>query len=369
MTNEIHPSSVARILKCGMSKNTPDTIIDSSSKPARMGSAMHEVLAHMISNNLEARPDLKPYLKKYDLADEDQLGYLTWAGFEAWKEIRDDIKVLGIEAQGIVHIQDDWAVTGTTDLYGETLTDELVVLDWKSSQAESDTESQLTAYAFLISKTLKKNYETIKLITVWARLQTITIVDITAAELEKFEDDLMESIVSDQYSPGDHCLYCSHQYECEAKSKMLISVSNDLQIKSDNSIASIIDLAKQYPKVKILEQAIKDFKDIVKDHLKNNDPVLLDDGQYLGLSTRKTEKLVSDKAYEMICEEIGIEVSESFNTFKDAISLNKSKALKIISDQAPRGEKKEAKAAFIEKLKEEKAMTVSETFLFNISGG
>jgi len=368
MITEIHPSSIARILKCGMSKTAPETNIDSSSEVARTGQAMHAVLADMIKQNLEARPDLKPYLKKFDISNEDELGFLVWSAFESWKEIRDDISVFGVEALGHYPIHDDYFLVGTTDLYGETIDNELVVLDWKSNQIKADTTPQLTAYAYLIQKLLKKEYESIKLITVWSRLQEFTIIDISSDDIEEFESELKKAIYSDKYVSGGHCLYCQHQYECEARYKMINGISNDLMIKDENQIANIVDLAKKYPQVKILEQTIREYKDIVKDYLKDNPKVLLDDGQYLGLTSRVTDKLVTDKAFKMICEELEIEVPEAFKTFKDSLSLNKAKALKLISDKAPQGAKASAKKAFIKKLKEADAMNTSESFIFDISG-
>lgn len=356
---ETSGSRAARVLLCPASKSAPDLPMTSSGELASLGSAVHEVLADVVRDNMDNIPDLHKYASKWAVKDLDELRMLCYFGLQAWRDIRTSLTVKEIELQMRFEFP-EFILSGKADVIGETKDLELCVLDWKSGYIEIDTRDQLMSYLYLASLD-DPDRDEFKGVTVWLRSREIHVIEVLREDLIEWFSELRLAMRSDMYNPGSHCQYCPLAHECKARATLVQSAATDMmEVTAGNVPATPQQLAELYPRSRLLKRALEKYDDILKQMLIEHGAMPTGDGRFIGMADAKRESIQFAKAHKPLMAELGLSFDELMDTLGNSISVSKKAIQDQAAAQAVRGQKGKAKAAIIELLRDAGAVSVKE---------
>lgn len=350
---ELRCSALPRIMACPASSAAPAIRIVSDNDFARMGTAVHEVLGKVVAEGLTTLPDdVDAIADKYRIEELDELRSLSWFGLRAWQKIRAEARVLDVETQ--MSAEDaDLRLTGSPDALAEGEDGALVVVDFKSGYVERDHRHQVMGYLFLAS--LCHAHDRFTGIVIWIRQGELETFTATRDELAAWYEELKTAAAGDAYSPGDHCTYCPLAHECEARTNLVQTTGSDLVAFENGGWEPTPEaIGLLYPRMKLLEGAIENYKSILKDTIKKNGPVPTGDGRALTYPVQHRDNLYLDRIGTVLVEEF--DCSDMAGLVEkmgpDAVKITKRAIEEIAAAGAPKGGIGKAKAAIIEKLRD-----------------
>ncbi|RLB94240.1 MAG: hypothetical protein DRH26_01825 [Deltaproteobacteria bacterium] len=359
---KISGSIMDRLLNCPASKNVPDIKIQvGDDTPARLGSAVHEVASYMINQNCEVVPDLKIFMEKWGLDDEDDLRFLSWQAKKSFDSVKAYAKIVGSELPFELETTGFFTVSGTADLIGIEEPDTLIECDYKSGRVEKDATNQLKLYAHGHLETVPefKKLNKVKLITFWLRSGEIEVAETTRDDLKKwFKESVKKITESDEYHAGEHCYYCPRNQNCPSMQMQVYNTVQSIEGVQNHEITDemFVDL---YPRVKMLQKVIDNFNDIFRARL-HVSPLTDSDGTKYYLNEIKKDKLDIKKSFNII-KEFFIENNIPPSEIDKSLSISKTKLLKAVNDNSPKGLKGAQKELLMARLREEEG-AVKETF-------
>ena len=361
---QIRCSALPRIMQCGASKEAPEIPIEDQGLPARMGSATHGAMEKCVKEGLAAPPELSPYMHRWGLTNQKELNFLVWSGLKMWKLLHDELMLLESEAEFETTI-DDIRLTGHPDILCEADGNILVVIDFKSGYLDTDYSDQLMGYVKL-AWDANPAYESAKVITVWIRDGFIEADDISREDMDAWVERFREAVASDDFNPGEHCMYCKRQFECPALTTKIRAVADWIRPVGEGEEVEFVGpsemLALRFLDVKILTKGADIFKETFKDLLEREGRKVSDGaGKILFFELGKREKIVPDKAIDTMCEELGmpVEAYEIIHHYPDLFSIPKTKYLEeVVAGVDSR--KKQTKDDAWEALKNAQALRTSE---------
>lgn len=227
----IRCSSLPLALRCGGSQRPLWTQINPDNEAARLGSAVHEALAHLAGAFFddEMPNRLVELAERYRVLLEgaDSLSYLYSRGASALQRLVDKLG----EPDFVEHRIEatipgtEATLTGTMDL-GFVRGDTLYIVDHKSGRLEKDHSDQLRGYGYGAIPHISADIKRIGIIVVWLREdgskpgqpRIDSPVYYTPDQLEEWAaTDLAGAVKWDgQFAPGDHCEHCPIRAGCQA---------------------------------------------------------------------------------------------------------------------------------------------------------
>ena len=342
MRTTLHCSELPRVISCPASLNAPEDAlkIDETGEYAAVGTAVHELMAALVTGE---RLEIAVVAEKHSV-DPDEAGPLYHMGRQLWERYAPVVTVLGAEVKGrVMHVLPDGTeieVVGMCDVLAETGDEEGIVFDWKSGQIGRDYRAQVIAYAWQHGAT--------KAVTVWLRDRVVDVEDVTGDDIAKLRHDIDRAYANpEKYSPSDgNCMYCPRRFEpCPALVQMqkatLAIFEGDTSLTPEQSIAL-------YPRVQLLEKAIKKYRANVKELLGGaNGPIATGDGREVCLAERTKAKLDAYIVWDQWVEGGGV-----LEELAPALSVSKTALGKLIGAKAERGQKGKQIQAFLDRLRE-----------------
>ena len=368
MKTIIRASSLPRVMACPASMRAPEIDIHASGPEAALGTAVHEVLADLVKERLEALPDLSPYAKKHGV-DEDELRFLAWRGQCLWREFGpriDPESVLTEQKLSAIDTAknedgdgDEIELVGHLDVCGLLAGAEpptLVIIDWKSGYVDRDYRDQLMGYALLarVPYMLSAKFTNVKIVTAWLRTGAWDVIDLTPADIGNFSNRLRDAVNStSRYAPDDaHCVFCPRLAECPAREALVRCAADSLYpiaAGDDAGILSVRDkLAELYDRVKLLERGLDQYRDALRLSIRADGPLQLPDGRWLTVHERSRETILFDfraaSALAPYLDHNANDISGIITALgPGAITAKKTSLLDAVAARAGRGQKKAAK--------------------------
>jgi len=356
----IRCSALPRIMACGPSAIAPEVKVDTSGPEAAMGRAVHELLATVVKDELDAPPEFGDVLQRHGLSDDDadELRMLAWSGVNIWKKLRESFEIVAVEGEFVGSVA-GLELTGSADVIGCTEEDGergTVVFDWKSGRIDSGYLDQLKGYLKL---GWIKETEKAKAVVIWLRESRVEIVDVTPASMVKWEEELQVSLGSTDFNVTEHCGYCPRRLECPARNQIVRSVISDLS--AEESIGELVpaQLAQLYPRVSLLEKTIKAYKKALKAAVEEG-PLSIGDGRVLTVEPNRRESILFEQGVDALESHLGLSADEMRSALEDSITVNKKAVAELAAERAQKGMKGKARAAVIEVLRECGAIKVTE---------
>ena len=356
---QIRCSALPRIMACPASAQPPKIKIDGDSEPARMGTAVHEVLAQVVTEGLDAVPNLNHVEEKYGIADRDELRMLCWFGLTQWQRIRGEVRILAVEEAMESEEFSGVTITGTPDVVcaeGDTL----VAIDWKSEWIERNHKHQLMGYLHMAAQCYP-TYTNFKRITVWLRSSDIHTVPVSEKALDEWAAALVERVQhTDTYDPSpDACIFCPLAHECAARRVMIRASMDDMRALVDAGGEPPEQLAQVYP-VKKMVGAILDQYDVMLKTVLADGPLPIGDGRGISLQYAPRDHLFLDRIAKPLmkawsCKDMA-ELIELLGD--DNIKVSKKTIEQVAGDAAFKNEKGKAKKEIVENLRHAGAIVV-----------
>ena len=233
---DIHPSSIARALKCPGSIRLDDEVNGSEhGTRATVGTVVHGLIADWLTDWLVPKPwpdsreaidaIIRKRIEPIGLMSEARtVGWLFWRARLGWEKfvaaiVQEQKAAYAFEGHQLLSIAPYAQINGTTDvLIYLPWTKTLAVLDWKTG-VERDASEQLTAYGRL---GLKRFPQAERIIIYVGYLRSmpkariLKVGEFTAAELRSWEDRIVSKVVrwDGTFNAGDHCTFCDRQPQC-----------------------------------------------------------------------------------------------------------------------------------------------------------
>lgn len=339
----IRCSALPRLFKCPASKAEPAIEVQSSDPAARMGTAVHEVMAKMVQRSVLS-VDVE-YCKlvgdKYGFTDDQQteLQMLAHCGAKTARPILE--MLTGWKAEKDLEISwRDFTLTGHPDMIGESV-DGWVIIDWKTGRDIGQNYwDQLKGYAVLNAADHGAMDDLpVKLVIVWCREQQYEVRDFTPDDHLPFLDRINYAIVrSNAYSTGSQCAFCPLQTTCPARMDALGDAMAALEPtkRVELSPAQLGDL---WERAGLVSRAVEQYKAMVKQVIEAQGSITCSDGSVLSFRESERDKLRPDVTIHELTKYYGVNTDDTLMRFLDALSISKSEMATIISKHAPRGEK------------------------------
>jgi hypothetical protein len=269
-----------------------------------------------------------------EVQEEDKR--LVWNGLHVWQKVRLVSRTLAVEEEIT-----DGELTGTPDYVGITGEDELIILDWKSGYVDRDYSDQLKGYVFLAAKKYcPDKFTGARIITVWLQSRDLYDVEIvTPDQYIAWLERLNEALVSQNFAPGGHCLFCPGQWTCAARTAMVRQAAEIFIDHATNNLpVNIGQLIAAYPKLQVVEAAIKRVRELIREGVESaGGYVPLADGRVLTLETQERRAIrLRSETLKILQEHFQIADAETLvDAFTSVFVINKEKLENEIKAAAP----------------------------------
>jgi hypothetical protein len=320
--------------------------VDQISDPAELGTAVHAVLAQVITDNMDGLPNLSVTAGYYGIDDADELVMLCWFGLKAWKELGPKYFIQPqTEAELEYTDEEQIELTGHLDVYAPSGT-ACGILDWKSGRLDINAYHQMAAYAFLASKDCAA--EEFTAAVVMLREQSYRTYRWTHAQLDDWYAKLISEVVNwdGTYHVGEHCRYCGHSLTCEARRAMVRSTVAELEVATAGGAPTELgpQLVSLYRRAKVVRGMLEAFDAHIRAQVSAHGPLDTGDGAKLCLVESFADEIQALQAWHIINRELAAE------ELAPAIKVSKTRLLDAIGAKNPRGMKGKAQKALMEEL-------------------
>ena len=356
----IHCSSLPRILSCPASLDTDKKVElrSADSDASLIGQAVHAALAHYVQTG--EVPDLDTVSLRFGVS-RDQVAPLFFIGRRIWDDYSDALDVCGVEQQCGELLAEGLQLTGTADVVADTEGTSLLIWDWKSGVATADHRAQLLGYAWLNRRSAPSGR--IKLAVCYLRDQSVEITDIDLkTDLVEFERQVAWAVAHpNTFCPSwENCRFCPRQSDCPARRTLIRATVADLSTVEKLDALAPADLGVLYPKVKLLEGAIKHYHATLRNAVSATGPIPTGDGRELVMKTKPRSEILPQPAWPVLLKWMG-----DADVFSDALKLKKGELCSLVSDATPQGQKGKAIKAFLDELAEAGAIRASESLVLS----
>ncbi len=341
-------SSLPTLLACPSSGLPTEREYDPVSEAADGGTAGHEALAYLATDE---EPDIAAIAAKYDGVSADDVDFMYSFGSRAWRELEQYFPSPRaeepLEGDGII---------GRTDMFhNDGLT--MATLDWKTNREEADCMDQVRGYATAaVDQYGMPESGYVTCIVVWVRLGRWDIVNLNQQDIDNFKARLRyaEKRVGKSYAPGDSCMYCRRQLECEARQDFMRTAATSIATTAGGAMTRE-SLALLHPQSKMLRRALTAYGDALRVALQEG-PLPDGEGKVLSLVESKRDTIDPLQAWPVL-EGAGFDTED----LAGCIKMSKTAVLAVVGDRAGRGGKGRAKMALAEALRGSGAITQTVT--------
>jgi len=367
MGKQFRPSKLPMVMKCGAAAIVPEVPIpEPSGKPADVGSAVHEMLAQVVKEDLEAPPDPEPFAHKYGLTDLKELRILAWNGLRMWENLRETVSVIDVECP---LESKSVKIGGTADILAFEESEDgdcLVLADWKSGRVDSDYDDQLMCYLWMYWTQQWNVYDRAKIVVLWVRDKKQDVIEVSREGMANWYERFEQAIFSDEEQAGDHCTYCPRKHECATYKAWLQACARQVMLfkDGDNTELDHLDMALLWPGTRALVSAVEKYKKAMHGVVIEHGPIPTGDGKELLIKKSKREDINVTKGYGILsanvpgCDPESLDFIKKFGHF---LTVKKAELLDDIGLRAAGITKKKAKDEVLDDLRSANAMDVKET--------
>ena len=261
--------------------------IQQSNEGAALGSAVHEVLAQMVTDG--ELPDVRPSALKWG-CDVDELGRLSRFGAQAWREIQHAFPNPLTEQELTAG-----ELSGHIDLLSLRLSDGRAnIADWKSGYKQSDYYHQVMAYATLVMENFP-DVQAVFLTIIWLRDREVETFRATREGVAEWNGELQRKVLKwdgVSYSAGEHCQWCPRFATCPARHAL---VKSAVEEATGGGLASVmhadypVDIRPAFVafytsgKFQLAKQLLKRLDDLIRAEIEVRGPLDLGNGRELAL--------------------------------------------------------------------------------------
>lgn len=356
----IHCSKLPRILKCPASLQAPDlSIIGPDDDSATLGSAAHNVAAQIVRGQ---EWSVDTTAQSYGV-EARALAPLCFAARRIWEKYGPSLRVIAVEKRMSAEVLPGVILDGTADVLAEHVGADdptLAVLDWKSGNAAGNHRDQLLGYAVLgrIEWSAAVKFT---LIIGWLRDESI---EVEQCHRDFGPDDLLErlaKVVEDNrngkaaFAPSyESCRFCPRQIDCPARTALVRQSVADLEVVSGGSaLATPADLARMYPRVKMLEKALKHYEATVRNAVAVAGKLPVGDGTFLTLAERPDTDIDAALALPILQKRFSLE------ELAPALTIGKGKLSAVVMQKSKRGFGSKNMKVLLDELAAGGALTIS----------
>lgn len=350
----IRASSLPLIEKCVGAIVAPTIKVRDDSEPARLGTAVHSVLARRVLETFVPWSEL-PRIAKEHRVDHDELRFLSSLGSRIWEQVWESFPAPQVERSFSMEVG-ELRLTGHVDIVSHA-TGRLSIADWKTGRKDSDYRWQLMAYSALAMNAL--GVDTVSTTVLWVRSGETETVTYTRRQLTDWLTELVEIVTKwdGSHTPGEHCEYCPRAHECQAriarqKADLAVLQVTDAEAISQLPPARIVELHSQ---AKQIETMAKRVKDAIREHVLTSGDVS-DGSHVLTMETEARRELVPANAWPVL-EGSGFTDED----FSESMKLSISKVEGIVAKKAGRGNGKKAIEELRDRLAKADALSINET--------
>lgn len=242
---EVRASALPLAFTCPGSAQPPTVPAADASYPARLGSAVHQVLRGLAETGQVPWTEVNGAADRWGVS-ADEVSVLCGLAQKLWPSIAASFPEAISEVPLSAEISRGLMLTGTADLVsvrGRTAR----ILDWKTGRKDRNYAHQVKGYAALV---LAEDHEldSASATIVWLRDQAIENYTMTRAAMTEWASGLAEQLLSWDgiFHPGGHCMECPRSHECAAANAL---VRRDISMFSSEALAASMeaDLAKMAP--------------------------------------------------------------------------------------------------------------------------
>ncbi len=349
----IRCSSLPRIMSCPASLDVGEVQIQSSSENARIGTAVHEVMADIIRAGDFHMPELYPYADQNGVEVED-ISFLCWRGLSIWKQYAPVLQNVEVEQERATVISDEIELTGHPDVTATMEIGQGVVIDWKTG-VEKECVDQLLGYAALC---FTGNPQGVKVIVANLRENVADVRNFESEDIDKFIEGgtAVVGMKKKPYNPtSENCQYCPRRLDCPAKAKFAESSVMAMEsVHSNHSLTTPEQLAGLYDAAASLSRTLEQYKDALKMAVKDAGSITLPDGRVLTLEECERDTISANCDFWLTAQTFigGTEEAETADKIgEDAFTVKKQAVIKAVRDAAPKGEKDAAEERFMKELR------------------
>lgn len=299
-------SSLTLAAQCTPSLDAPAVRVESDDEAARVGTAVHAVLAGWIrGDTLSVRE-----AASRQRVDADEVGSLAGLAWKHWSGSLSRHFPAPFVEQELYANFPGIRLEGHADVLSLPEPATLHVLDWKTSRLDEDYTDQLRGYC-LLGLLQHPDAETARACLVRVRQQAADWFEWTRAELWAWWEELAPRLVNGEtYRPGRHCGYCPRFLECPAGGQLLSRAAYDLitldAVPDDLPIPLGQWLVEGLGLVRMLEVRCAWFRELVKAQVRQaGGRLACSDGGEIALEPHERSAIDYPTGYRVLCEAVG----------------------------------------------------------------
>ncbi len=231
----IRASSLPLIAACPASAIEPAVKVVRSGPEARMGTAVHAVLAEWIRSGVDHEAIGRAAAAQGfdDGGDIEEITSLCWSAWGMWtRELGQWFPDPQVEDEWGPLIVGDVVLTGHTDVWDvvsltpdDPTPEEFRLIDWKTSRIEPDYASQVKGYCLLGMEEM--HVDKSRACVVYVRAGVAVWYTWTRDELRAWFAEVAAKAGSEIYSPDSStCRYCQRIWECSYGTQLMRSSAN-----------------------------------------------------------------------------------------------------------------------------------------------
>lgn len=192
-------------------------------------------------------------------------------------------------------------ITGHIDLH-EAFEKHALILDWKTGRQRVDHYHQVMGYAFLVWDKLKRPRDYELFVTVAYVEDGVRGLErmpaIRPADLEEWAAAVYAKAKDKRYVTSMKCVHCPLANTCSAHQEKQLSAVRVIKGTPGTTLRQSEAPADIVNQLKIIEDAVAQFKAGIREDVKKNGPIDLGDGTHYVLEPRANESLDTKKALE-----------------------------------------------------------------------
>ena len=340
----IRCSGLPLAFACPGSARAPQVRIDTTDSSATTGTAVHELLRHVVSGRIpwERIPAMAAELH----VSQDELTLLARHGLELWQQVRDSFPGARTEVP-MAYNGPGYRLTGHADIVSVTGGESGIVVrvaDWKSGRVDSDASAQIKGYALLAWRAATEHAEAhgypcpreatataLYLRDISAENHTLNEVSLAA-----FADSIQDRIVdwNGTYRPGDHCGLCPRWHECEARLSydraIVATWTNGVDVDYLEELTAARKL-ELYEQSGVVAKLADSYRAALKREILRSGPI--DDGKHHLAVVTEPRSALDPLASWPVLEEQGFTDAD----FAQVIDIGKTAVNKLVAERAGRG--------------------------------
>jgi len=379
----LRPSSLDRIYTCSASAHTENdaVLIDhEEGADARIGSAVHAVMARMLSEGLRDVPDVEPIALEWGVS-ADEIRWLCYRGREFLDVVRPHLsgaprveqQLEAVMPQELGFKREDYRLRGRADGLDYVVTgDECVihVWDYKTGERTEDARcrQQLLAYAALGLAEFRRVGLPVTEIVVWVawlKDGTRTVRRYSPDEVESWAIGVPAMVEWDgrTYTPGDACRYCPRVAGCLGRMQLmatgvevLTAGGGTLAIPTVGSILEPEKFGRAVMQAKALKGLIEEFLAGALTAVRLNDGrVDLPNGDAVVIKQRAGGARIDPRGLLSYLHDAHPDFTD--DDLASMVKVGKEAFEKFVGGRAEKGQKGKAIEAAIERLSEDGTLT------------